>query len=224
MAVDVLKQFIPGIKEHGIVSDATFTLTGTVNLSGSTFTAPTSQILTSPVITTGLTASGSASNDFSASTGTFKTSTGANTLSGDVTVAADKDLLFATGDGKADFSLGTGIFKTSTGAATIGTGALSVTASSTAFTNAVTGSTVSLTGGDTLKSATAVPATAGAVAAGVPITMYSTSITVEVTSDAPTHIRPKGSLCINTGGSSTSTRLYVNTDGSTGWASITTAS
>lgn len=38
--------------------------------------------LVSPVISTGLTASGSASNDFSASTGTFKTSTGAVTIGG----------------------------------------------------------------------------------------------------------------------------------------------
>lgn len=88
---------------------------------------------------------------------------------------------------------------------------------------AATGVSTSLTGGDTLKNATAVPATAGAVAAGVPITMYSTSITVEVTSDTPTHTRPKGSLCINTGGSSTSTRMYVNTDGAGTWASFTTS-
>lgn len=42
----------------------------------------TAKTLTSPVIGTGLTASGSASNDFSASTGTFKTSTGVNTFGG----------------------------------------------------------------------------------------------------------------------------------------------
>lgn len=41
-----------------------------------------SKTLVSPVISTGLTASGSASNDFSASTGTFKTSTGAVTIGG----------------------------------------------------------------------------------------------------------------------------------------------
>ncbi len=45
----------------------------------------TNKTLTSPVIATGLTASGSASNDFSGSTGTFKTSSGVNTLSGAVT-------------------------------------------------------------------------------------------------------------------------------------------
>jgi len=42
----------------------------------------TNKTLTSPVIATGLTASGSASNDFSASTGPFKTSTGAVTIGG----------------------------------------------------------------------------------------------------------------------------------------------
>jgi hypothetical protein len=88
---------------------------------------------------------------------------------------------------------------------------------------ASTGVSMSLTGGDVLKSATAIPATAGAVAAGVPVSMYSTGITVEVTSDPPTHTRPKGSICINTGGSSTSTRMYVNTDGAGTWASFTTS-
>ena len=59
----------------------------------------TNKTLTSPVIGTGLTASGSASNDFSGSTGTFKTSSGANTLSGEVTIAdaANPDLNLAAG-------------------------------------------------------------------------------------------------------------------------------
>ena len=42
----------------------------------------TNKTLTAPIISTGLTASGSASNDFSGSTGTFKTSTGAVTIGG----------------------------------------------------------------------------------------------------------------------------------------------
>lgn len=110
-----------------------------------------------------------------------------------------------------------GIGSVSTGRVTITpvttiTGLVTLTAGLTSAANAI------------LKSATAVPATAGAVAAGLPIALYSTTIGIEVTSDAPTHVRAKGSLCINTGGSSTSTRLYVNTDGSTGWAAITTAS
>jgi hypothetical protein len=40
---------------------------------------------------------------------------------------------------------------------------------------------------------------------------------------APTHAAPKGSLYINTTGSSTSTRMYVNTDGSTTWTNFTSA-
>jgi len=61
-----------------------------------------------------------------------------------------------------------------------------------------------------LKSGTAVPATAGAIAAGAPITMFSSGIKIWVTSNVPTHTATKGDICINTGGSSTSTRMYVN--------------
>lgn len=83
--------------------------------------------------------------------------------------------------------------------------------------------TISSTAGVTLESGTAVPATAGAVAAGAPITMFSGGPSIYVTSNAPTHTAVKGSLCINTGGSSTSTRLYVNTDGAGTWTNVTTA-
>ena len=40
---------------------------------------------------------------------------------------------------------------------------------------------------------------------------------------APTMAAPQGSLYLRTDGSSTSTRLYVNTNGSTGWTAVTTA-
>ena len=53
MAIDVLKQFIPGIKEHGIVTDSTVTLTGTVTLpTGTTLVAGAPTVLTSDQITT----------------------------------------------------------------------------------------------------------------------------------------------------------------------------
>jgi hypothetical protein len=102
----------------------------------------------------------------------------------------------------------------------------SLTVGTTLLSTGVLTATAGVTSvaGVTLKSGTAVPATAGAVAAGVPITHYSTGLTIEVTSDAPTHTRPKGSICINTGGGSGTTRMYVNTDSGTGWASFTTAS
>lgn len=79
------------------------------------------------------------------------------------------------------------------------------------------------TAGITTKSGTAVPATAGAVAAGAPITCFSSGWKLWVTSDVPSHTATKGDLCINTGGSSSSTRLYVN-NGTTTWIAITTAS
>ncbi len=114
------------------------------------------------------------------------------------------------------------------GTGTIGIGSVSTGRVTITPVTTITG-LVTLTGGLTsvasavLKSGTAIPATAGAVAAGVPISYYSTGLSIEVTSDAPTHVRAKGSICINTAGSSSSTRLYINSDGSTGWIAITTA-
>ncbi len=70
------------------------TVGGTQSLSAKT--------LVSPVISTGLTASGSAANDFSASTGTFITSTGANTLSGAVTIADAATPSLTTAAGKSN--------------------------------------------------------------------------------------------------------------------------
>lgn len=88
---------------------------------------------------------------------------------------------------------------------------------------AMTGVSSSMTGGYTARSATAVPASAGAVAAGPAATLFSSGPSLYVTSDAPSFTAVKGSLCINTGGSSTSTRLYVNTDGGTTWTNFTSA-
>lgn len=107
------------------------------------------------------------------------------------------------------------------------TGALTTTGTTTLTAPAIgaaTGTSVVLTGTATAKSATAVPATAGAVAAGVPISMNSNGITIECTTDVPTHNRPIGSLCINLGGNSSSTRLYVASSAAGAWVAITTAS
>lgn len=90
-------------------------------------------------------------------------------------------------------------------------------------TATATGIGITTPAGVATKSGTAVPATAGAIAAGAPITMFSTNISIWVTSDAPTHTATKGDLCINTGGSSSSTRLYIN-NGTTNWVAVTTAS
>jgi len=44
-----------------------------------------------------------------------------------------------------------------------------------------------------------------------------------VGSGAPTVSAAQGSIYLRTDGSSTSTRLYVNTNGTTGWTNVTTA-
>jgi len=42
-------------------------------------------------------------------------------------------------------------------------------------------------------------------------------------SGAPTLTAAQGSLYLNTTGSGTANRMYVNTNGSTGWTAVTTA-
>lgn len=114
------------------------------------------------------------------------------------------------------------------GAGTIGIGSVSTGAVTITPATTITG-LITATGGitsaasATLKSGTAVPATAGAIAAGAPITCFSSGWKLWVTSDVPSHSATKGDLCMNTGGSSSSTRLYVN-NGTTSWIAITTAS
>lgn len=98
-----------------------------------------------------------------------------------------------------------------------------VTLPSSQSLTTVTATDINVTGKTTVKSATTVPATAGAVAAGIPIQLFSDGPSIYVTSDAPTFTAVKGSLCINTGGSSSSTRLFVN-NGTTNWVAVTTAS
>lgn len=61
------------------------------------------------------------------------------------------------------------------------------------------------------------------------ITVGTTSLSFErmnpfFVSGAPSHSASKGALAIRSDGSSSSTRLYINSDGSTGWVAITTAS
>lgn len=83
----------------------------------------------------------------------------------------------------------------------------------------VTAATVSATGNITADSGTA-PAAGGMAA----FLMSSTAdLGIYVGSGAPTISAAQGSIYIRTDGSSTSTRLYVNTTGSTTWTNVTTA-
>jgi hypothetical protein len=85
MAIDVLKNFVPGIRENGIVTDANVTLTGTVTL-------PTSTVLISPVVTSGATAT---SGQFRSSVATVLNGT-AGTVSIDPTLGSVFTILAGT--------------------------------------------------------------------------------------------------------------------------------
>lgn len=69
-------------------------------------------------------------------------------------------------------------------------------------------------------------ATAAAATATPPaVQMYSSGIGIYAGSGTPNAVvsAPKGSLYIRTDGSTTNDRLYVNTNGTTGWTNVTTA-
>ena len=88
-----------------------------------------------------------------------------------------------------------------------------------AVTGAVSAASVSATGNLTADSGTA-PAAGGMQA----VQLSSTSgFGIYVGSGAPTISAAQGSIYLRTDGSSTSTRLYVNTNGSTTWTNVTTA-
>jgi hypothetical protein len=96
------------------------------------------------------------------------------------------------------------------------TGAVSVTST---IGPALSVTTVSATGNVTADSGTA--PTAGGML-GVQISSTA-GLGIYVGSGAPTISAAQGSIYLRTDGSSTSTRLYVNTNGTTGWTNVTTA-
>lgn len=127
--------------------------------------------------------------------------------------------------GTASFAGSTFTNLTTTGNTILGDAVTDTTTINGVLTITDTATAVSLvnTGGLSVKSGTSVPATAGAVAAGAPVTLFSSGPSIYVTSDAPTFTAVKGSLCIATNGSSSSTRLFIN-NGTTNWVAVTTAS
>ena len=76
------------------------------------------------------------------------------------------------------------------------------------------------TGAMTVRSGTAI--TAGGQSAV--LATATTGFGLYLGSGAPTVSAAKGSLYLRSDGSSTSTRLYVNSDGATTWVAVTTAS
>lgn len=86
----------------------------------------------------------------------------------------------------------------------------------------LTGLDVVMSGAVDARSATATPAAASAVAAFL---MGTANVGIYWGTGSPNTAvtAAKGSLYICTDGSSSSTRLYVNTDGATAWTNVTTA-
>jgi hypothetical protein len=98
------------------------------------------------------------------------------------------------------------------------TGTVTVTGT---FGAATSVTTLAATGNITADSASAL--VAGGASAFI-ATNTANNMGIYVGSGAPTVSAAQGSLYLRSDGSSTSTRAYVNTNGTTGWAAITTAS
>lgn len=96
-----------------------------------------------------------------------------------------------------------------------------VAAATVSATGAIDAASTSSTGTASVLSATATTA-GGAVAPAVE--MGSDTVGIYFGSGAPTITAAQGSLYLRTDGSTTSTRLYVNSDGADGWVAFTSAS
>lgn len=103
-----------------------------------------------------------------------------------------------------------GVTGAATFSSTVATGALTVTGAST------------LTGAETILNATAIPA-GGTAGSGYKFSSTS-NFGVFFGSGAPSLSAAKGSLYLRSDGSTTNDRIYVNTNGTTGWAALTSAS
>jgi hypothetical protein len=88
--------------------------------------------------------------------------------------------------------------------------------------NIISGGVMSSAGNSKILSGTAVPA-GGTAGAGY-LMSSTANLGVFFGSGVPTLSAAQGSLYLRTDGSSTSTRMYVNTTGSTTWTAVTTAS
>lgn len=101
-----------------------------------------------PVFAAGLTASGAIANNFSGSTGTFLTSSGANTLSGTTTLAANKNFVGAAGTGALTLVAMTGDWSMPNGAGSwVGASGKSLTLASTSAAMSLTaGGVLTMTG------------------------------------------------------------------------------
>ena len=194
----------------------------------------TNKILTSPTIS-GPTFSGTLAGTYTiGGTPTFPSSvvtlTGSQTLTNktltsptinsptitNATLSTDSITGYTTSNSGTLF----GTLTATTGNASFG-GTLGVTGATTlSSTLAVTGAST-LTGQLSVQTSTAPPA-AGLSTAGIKVSSTA-NLGLFFGSGAPTFSAAQGAIYLRTDGSSTSTRLYVNTTGSTTWTNFTSA-
>ncbi len=200
----------------------------------------TNKILTSPTIN-GATLSGTLSGTYTiGGTPTFPSSvvtlTGSQTLTNKILtsptinspIITNASITADTLSGFTVSNTGTiyGGISVSTGNVSL-SGTLAVTGGTTlSSTLAVTGattlsSTLGTTGQISTQTGTAPPA-AGATTSGIKVSSTA-NFGIFWGSGAPTFSAAQGSIYLRTDGSSTSTRLYVNTTGSTTWTNFTSA-
>lgn len=211
--------------EDGSVTlgDLTVSAAGEVSIAGASITG--GAITDDTTLTGGkdlIAGAGDGAFDFSLATGVFKTSTGTNTLggnvaiagaktfttgtgavalNGDVTLAAGKDFTVTAGDSAFDASLGTGIFKTTTGVNTLGGNV--VIAGAKTFT---TGTGLSTFSGPVAAGATAWAITDPGDAGAIPVTSSGVcNLTSGVSGEtrtvaAPTFVGQTLTLCVDVDG------------------------
>jgi len=152
-------------------------------------------------------------------TGGLVSATG-NVTGGNIRTAG---LISATGNITGGNILNGGLISStgnSTAANYLTSGLISATGNITGG-NIISGGVMSSAGNSRILSGTAVPA-GGTAGAGY-LMSSTANLGVFFGSGAPTLSAAQGSLYLRTDGSSTSTRMYVNTTGSTTWTAVTTA-
>lgn len=194
----------------------------------------TNKVLTSPTINTGTLSSPTFSGTIAGTytiggTPTFPSSvvtlTGSQTLTNKVltaptitnaTLSADTITGFTVSNSGTIYglSVSVGVLASPTLSGTVG-GNLTFSGSM------VLSSTLLTTGQPSFQTGTAPPA-AGASTAGIKVSSTA-NLGVFYGSGAPTFSAAQGAIYLRTDGSSTSTRLYVNTNGSTTWTNFTSA-
>jgi hypothetical protein len=118
----------------------------------------------------------------------------------------------------------TGALKVTGGVGVVGnvnTGGLISATGNITGGNVLSGAVISAVGNATILSGTAVPA-GGTTGAGYKLSSTA-NLGVFFGSGAPTLSAAQGSLYLRTDGSSTTTRMYVNTNGTTGWTNVVTS-